>query len=122
MADDEVFDRAAEFKKIHDYEGSLSLLLPLLERWSTSAGFHMLVGDNYWKLGSFVTALSYFRKAVELDEKLELASLGVFHSLIQLGDISAAITEANRFQAVSHSHDYEEILKKYREEAEREEG
>lgn len=60
--------------------------------------------------GSFDEAIKHAAASVKLAGHSELASLTLFHALWAAGYEDQAIDEANRFQKLKHSDDYEEIL------------
>ena len=60
-------------------------------------------------------AIPYFKKATELSPQSEKASLGLFHSLWNLDRVNEALEEVKRFQTLSHSKDYDEIVAEIKE-------
>ena len=63
-----------------------------------------------WDEGRLPAAAAAFRVATKRFPKLEIASLGLFHTLWQQSKSDDAFEEMKRFQSVSHSQDYEEIV------------
>jgi len=56
-------------------------------------------------------AASAFEHAVELAPKLEAVSKGLFHCLWEMGQRDKALEEIKRFQSISDSKDYREIIR-----------
>jgi hypothetical protein len=64
-----------------------------------------------WYMRLLEEAVSIFKYAIELSPKLEAVSLGLFHCLWQLGKREKAMAEMIRYQSISDSEDYREIIK-----------
>jgi tetratricopeptide (TPR) repeat protein len=60
-------------------------------------------------------AVDVFKRATALSPALEGVSKGLFHSLWKLGRKVEALEEIKRFQAISDSEDYREIVKEINE-------
>lgn len=69
-----------------------------------------VLGDVYWDLGRLDDAVQTFRRATGLSPTLELVSLGLFHCLWKLGKRDEAMEEIMRFQTISDSQEYREIV------------
>ena len=78
----------------------------------------LVLGGLYRDRGEMDLAVTCFSEAVRIGPKLELASLGLFHSLYDSGNWRAAVVEMARFLRVSESSDYRamipEILRRHR--------
>lgn len=76
-----------------------------------------VLGGIYFENDKLEIALHNYKKAVSLTPSSELASLGVFHSSWDLGKISEAINEMERFLLLKpHCTDYLEIINELFEE------
>ena len=75
------------------------ILNDLLKTTPRSASVHALLGDVQWEQNKTAEAVASFRRAVELAPNSELASLGLFHTLMESGDKQQAIAEMERFMS-----------------------
>jgi predicted Zn-dependent protease len=78
-----------------------------------SASVHAFLADTLWGQGRLTQAITFFRKAVELAPKSEMASLGLFHTLLESGDREGAIAEMDRFLSLSDSEEYQSLAKQF---------
>jgi len=69
-----------------------------------------------FELNEFEEAATEFRATSRLSPRSELASLGLFHSLLRIGDRAAAIAEMKRFTSLRESAEYASLLSEMREE------
>jgi predicted Zn-dependent protease len=106
----ERFERAIKLRDENDLEGALAILLGLAEDYPQIPAVHGMLGHIYRKLHQHSEAAKSFGKATQLSPNSELASLGLFHSLKQLGDEDGALSEMKRFLGHSQSHEYDLIL------------
>lgn len=104
------FERAIKLRDENDLEGALAVLLGLAEDYPQIPAVHGMLGHIYRKLDRHREAAKSFEKATQLSPNSELASLGLFHSLKQLGDEDGALSEMKRFLGRSQSHEYDLIL------------
>ena len=93
------------------YGEAVQILEELRETHQESASVHSLLGNAFWMMGDLPRAVHSFGKAAELSPKSELASLGLFHTLMQAGDKQSAVQEMNRFQSVTDSLEYKDIAR-----------
>jgi len=70
-----------------------------------------MMGRAFFEIGDMAKAEDAFRRAVELNPKSELASLGLFHSLWEQQAASEAFAEMRRFLAVADSSEYKTLLR-----------
>jgi tetratricopeptide (TPR) repeat protein len=106
---EESFNRALELRDQNDLPGAASLLSALSERYPRAAVFGAL-GGVYFEMRDWNNAIACFRKASTLSPKSELASLGLFHSLIEAGFRDDAVEEMKRFLSISHSEEYAKLI------------
>jgi len=111
MTSKQKFVKAMTLKDEGKLEESLIYLKEIESEFSNSVQFSLAMGNIYRKMDRSNEALVCFRKATRLDPKFEFASLGVFHTLWDLDMIDKALAEIRRFQTISHSEDYVEIIK-----------
>lgn len=107
------FQKAVDLKnqgRLHEAEQMFNDLLALNP---ASASVHALLADTLWDQGQLTQAIASFRKAVELAPKSEMASLGLFHTLLELSDREGAIAEMDRFRILSNSEEYQALAQQF---------
>ena len=78
------------------------------------AAAYLIIGDILWDEGRLPAASAAFRIATKRFPKLEIASFGLFFTLWRQSKIYAAFEEMKRFQSVSFSKQYKEIVDEIR--------
>ncbi len=111
----EKFSKAQELSKSGDLHGALEVLQELVIMQPTSAVLCATLAGIYWELDDLKEAENNFRNAVELAPGSETSSLGLFHCLWEQDRKDEAFEEMKRFQSVSYSKDYEDIVKEINE-------
>lgn len=110
MIDDEfkaLFEEAMGFKKAGNLvEATRCLTRLALERPDYAPVRGVLAGVLY-ELKEFGKAVIEFGAASRLSPRSELASLGLFHSLLNTGDRAAAVAEMKRFTNLRLSAEYD---------------
>jgi tetratricopeptide (TPR) repeat protein len=116
----ELFDRGLVLRDADRQDESLCVLLELIGHVdpATDSAFgrkllahtHMQVAQLYKQRGNNELRLHHFQAAATISPQLDLASLGLFHSLWNLGRMTEALREACRFLAIKHDDDYRFIL------------
>lgn len=109
------FSEAVKLKKTGQFECAKKILLDLQEKDPQSTAILAVLGDICWDMQLLEEAVSTFRRAIELSPTLEAVSLGLFHCLWELGKHEEALEEVKRFQSLSDSEDYREIVKEINE-------
>ena len=104
------FESANQLRKAGDADGAIRVLRALVSDFPKQAAAYLIIGDILWDEGKLAAATAAFRIATERFPKLEIASLGVFHTLWRQSKTDDAFEEMKRFQSVSHSRDYQEIV------------
>lgn len=105
--------QAIALKNQERYSEAAQILGDLRKTNPQSASVHALLGDALWEQGDLPKAVRSFKKAVKLSPESELASLGLFHTLMESGDKQGAIRELNRFRRVAASKEYDAIAKEF---------
>jgi len=77
--------------------------------YPNESAVHAYLGLVLFKVEQFALSVRHFEVATKLSPTSELASLGLFHALRASNKHKQAVTELKRFQAVSHSKDYDAI-------------
>jgi predicted Zn-dependent protease len=109
------FSEAGKFKQAGQFESAKKMLLDLQEKDPQSTAVLAVLGDVYWDMGLLEDAVGVFKRAIQLSPTLEAVSLGLFHCLWKLGRRVEALEEVKRFQCISNSEDYTEIVKEINE-------
>jgi len=103
--------KAIDLKDRGQFSEAAVLLTETVKQFPKSASAHGLLGAIYYSsLRQPKEAIPFLKRAVRLSPKSEMASLGLFHSYWNTDQQVEALEEMKRFQAVSHSQDYDEIL------------
>ncbi|MCX5742501.1 MAG: hypothetical protein NT062_08400 [Proteobacteria bacterium] len=110
-----LFDRAMELRDSGHLEESSELLEQLLhelgpEDKSLVAHAQSQMGYIRKMQGRLVDSERHFREAMMIAPKMELASLGLFHALSNLGRHVEAMGEVVRFLSLRESLAYRELL------------
>jgi predicted Zn-dependent protease len=66
-----------------------------------------------FELNEFAAAAAEFRGTTRLSPNSELASLGLFHSLLRIGDRASAIAEMKRFTSLRESAEYASLQSEF---------
>ena len=77
-------------------EASISLM-PLIKKYPTSSLVCIVAAKFYYESGKYYSNSKYFIRLVLIKPDSEIASLGLFHSYIELGKISLVLKEITRF-------------------------
>jgi predicted Zn-dependent protease len=107
------FQEAVELKNQGRSEEAEQKFKDLFVMNPASASVHALLADTLWNQGQLTRAIASFRKAVELAPKSEMASLGLFHTLLESGDREGAIVEMDRFLSLSDSEEYQALTQQF---------
>jgi predicted Zn-dependent protease len=104
------FKSADHLRKQGDTIGAIKILRDLISDFPKNPAAYLIVGDIFWDQGELSKASTAFRVATKHFPTLEIASLGLFHTLWQQSRTNAAFEEMKRFQTTSFSLDYKEIV------------
>ena len=105
------FKQAIQLREQGKFEEALSHLKELDSLAPKSINYLLTIGDIYLKLNRESNGLECFRRAIQIEPEHEMASLSLFHALWDLDLTEEALAEIRRFQEVSHSDDYVEIIR-----------
>jgi tetratricopeptide (TPR) repeat protein len=107
----QMLEEAIRLKNERDFSGAVKILRMAVRLYPKCSPAHGLLGGIYFSfLNRPAAALPHCKKAAKLAPKSEMASLALFHSLWELDRQVEALEEMKRFQTISHSRDYDEIL------------
>lgn len=104
------FDEAGKFMRSGQLQSAKDILEDLAKLDSKSPAILSVLGHAYWKMGLLDQAAATFRSATELAPKLEAASLGLFHCLLETDKQEQALEEVRRYILISHSQTYYDII------------
>jgi predicted Zn-dependent protease len=110
MNENALFDRAVSLKDNGDLPGARQVLEQLVSAKPESAGYHSYLGYLCWEEGLLDQAVTAFHRATELNPESETASLGLFHSLWEMGQKEEALEEMKRYLQIADCEDYRNIL------------
>ena len=110
-----LFSEAVNLEEAGQIESARKLLLDCVEKDPNCTAALATLGHVCYKMGDWDEAVTVFKRGVKLSPTLEAVSLGLFHSLWKLGRRVEALEETKRFQAISDSEDYREIVKEINE-------
>ena len=109
-----LFTEAIELRDSGNLGLAIEKLSKILEdkpSLKTATGVLGVMGNMYWDLKDYKSAAICYQKAVSNSPTSELASLGLFHSLWDLGDTDEAFEEMKRFLSLAESDEYVRLLK-----------
>lgn len=112
------FNEAFFFDDLGQHEKALSIRLSLEKKFPKHKLLLIALGTSYEKLCQLEKAEEYYRRAVKLYPKEEIASKFLFHFLWDDDEDlwsenrrDEAFEEIRRFQSISHCEDYMEIVR-----------
>jgi tetratricopeptide (TPR) repeat protein len=106
--------KAKALKMCGEISKALDFLVDISNRYPEEKVVFILLGDLYWQQNDLEHARASFQKATELDPRLEIASLALYHTSWSSGLREAALEEMKRFILISHSSEYDRILQAFR--------
>lgn len=115
--DEVIFDEAIKLRDQGDFEGALNLLEQILSNDTRQPAVLAVTAHMSYELGKMEKAIELFRQLIQAKPKLQMASLGLFHSLWKTGRYDEAFEEMKRFQSIAYCEDYEEIVREIRQKA-----
>ncbi len=116
--EESLLNLALELKSKSRYKESLDILIKIHEKHgSNSSVVNGLLGSVYYEQKEYKKSAIYFRKATILNPKSELASLGMFHSLIETGKDDLALEEMKRYLHMFPPNNYKVTIKELYEES-----
>ena len=116
-----MLDRALSQKNDGEFRAAVKTLIETTRAFPSDSFSHWLLGAILLsELKQTKKAIPHFQTATRLAPLSEKASLGLFHSLWGTDQRLEALEEMKRFQTVSHSKDYDEILAEIAEKSETE--
>ena len=111
---DSIVDEAIGLRDRGQEAEAIALLNKVLEEHPNSSAAHAILGGLRWDYQDLEGARRCFAEAVRLSPKMELASLGLFHTSYKLGDKDAAFGEMRRFLSISESVEYRKLIREFK--------
>ena len=110
---DSMFESATELRDKGQLQDSINVLSKILADYPVDKktfGVYTVLGGVYADLGENEKALTNFKQATELNPKYELASLGLYVTLVDLDRDVEAIDEMIRYLTLYPANLYKDTL------------
>ena len=91
------FEEFFQLKEARKYKECLEILHTLNLKYKNNSVIYGLLGTIYYELKDYKKSSRNFKKVLALKPKSELASLGLFHSQMHIGNERSALNELKRF-------------------------
>ena len=104
------FDQAIHLRDEGKPDEALAILSKLANEPNATAAVFAVLGSLQWERGALRDAVSSFRNATDLSPRSEVASLGLFHTLLEWGQDDEAFDEMRRYLSVGKSEEYQALL------------
>jgi predicted Zn-dependent protease len=88
---------ALSLKEKGKYSEGLKILKPLERKFPENSVIAGIIASIFYESKDFLNSEKYFRKTITLNPNSELASLGLFHSLLFLNKVNEALYELKKF-------------------------
>ena len=92
-----IINDALALKSQGKYTEGLKIMKQIEKEFPNDSVIHGIIASLFYEKNDFKKSEKYFRKTVELNPNSELASLGLFHSLISLNKENEALCELRNF-------------------------
>ncbi len=100
------FNEALTLRDQGATQRALEALLQLNDEFPNQPAILGMTGSLYWALQEFSLAREFYLLTTQLSPRSELASLGLFHSLWQIGAQEDALREMERLERLRPSEEY----------------
>jgi len=111
-----LFLEAVELRDKGDLDSSIEKLKEILhQNERVNAAVLGYLGNIYWDLGDLESARKCYKRSTQLNPGSELASLGYFHTLWDMGKFRRAVAEARRFLSKRDSEEYFRMIEEMRD-------
>lgn len=104
------FAEALRLRDRGDESGAMSRLSRWVNSPDATAAVLAVFGHLQWETGDLAGAVSSFQKATTKSRCSEVASLGLFHSLMESQREDEAFAEMKRYLSVAESPEYQRLL------------
>ncbi len=106
-----LFDRALALRDEGNIQDAIAILKGLTERYPEDAASFGMLGGIYYEIGEFGEAIRHFKETTSLSPRSELASRGLFHSLLEAGRNDEAKMELQRYIDLTSSEEFRTLLR-----------
>ena len=96
-SDEAILNKIIELTNKGQFKEAIRGLRPLLKKHPASSSICFVAAKFYYESGKYYSSCKYFKKLVLLKSDSEIASLGLYHSLCNLGKEMLALKELKRF-------------------------
>ena len=107
----EIIEKAISFQNKNCHKRALKLLHELESKEKTISMIYGLIGSSYYQIEDFKSSAKYFKKCLKIKPTSELASLGLFHSLLELKKYKSAFIEMKRYSSGNKLKMYKVTIK-----------
>ena len=114
--DEIVFEKFFLLKEKRQFRRALKVLDLLEAKYKDSSVIHGLYGGSYFELNEFKNSAKHFSKVISIKPGSELASLGLYVSLVHIGKDRKALKELFRYTEINEPKLYIETIKELMEE------
>ncbi len=114
--DEVVFEKFFLLKEKRQFRKALKVLDTLKGKYKdNSSMIHFLYGLSYYELKDFKNSAKHFSKTVSIKPDIELASLGLYVSLVKIGKDGKALKELFRYTETYEPQLYIDTIKELME-------
>ena len=114
--DEIVFEKFFLLKEKRQFRRAIKVLDILEAKYKDSSAIHGLYGGSYFELNDFKNSAKHFSKTITIKPSSELASLGLYVSLIHIGKDRKALKELFRYTETYEPKLYIDTIKELMEE------
>jgi tetratricopeptide (TPR) repeat protein len=114
--DEIVFEKFFLLKEKRQFKRALKVLDLLASKYKDNREIHGLYGLSYFELNDFKNSAKHFGKVITINPNSELASLGLYVSLVHIGKDRKALKELFRYTETNEPKLYIVTIKELMEE------
>ena len=101
-----LFNKAIELRDSSLYKEAIDILNNLLKSGIYKSAIYGVLGGIYYDLKEYENSERCYQNVISVKPKSELASLGLFHSLFNLGKYKEAFNEMDRYLNINEPDNY----------------
>lgn len=101
-----LFNKAIELRDSSQYKEALDLLNNLLIDGIHKSAIYGMMGSIFYDLNQYENSVRCYQNVLRINPESELASLGLFHSLFNLGKYKEAFNELDRYLNINEPKHY----------------
>ncbi len=111
-----LYEKAMKLREEKNYQKAIDKLSEALVLLPDNGAMWGVLGATYWDMEDLPNAVRSFEKSAELLPYSERASLGLFHTRLDMGEVDSAFVEMKRFLSISTSEEYSRLLSEINQE------